>query len=104
MLAPSTTLGPGPLEAVIAVTQSLGTESFPADIVLTIGRGYDDTARSCVLEDDTFHGTEAGRVEVLDDLDQRSDIEAREALVSIQQGSLHQLDALSLRLRERIEA
>src|SRR5512146_2848023 len=83
-LGPGVALGAGPLEAVVAVAQARLANRLPMGVVLAVGRGDDDPARAGMLEDNSLHRRQPGRVEMLDHLHQRDGIEARQPLVAVE--------------------
>ena len=64
-------------------------------VVFRVRRRHDQCRRHGLCEDRSLQRIEPSRIQVLDDLHQHGDVEARESRVAIEQGPLDQLDALA---------
>lgn len=93
LVGPSFELGASPLEAMVAVTELAGLHPFEEDVVFDVGRGDDDVGWAGALENDTREGFESGRIEVLDDFDERGDVVINQTGVTIDQGALQESEA-----------
>lgn len=88
---------------MVAVSKGLSRQTLEPHVVLDVRRRDDDDPRPGVREDDAFEAAKARRFEVLDDLDDRGDIEILQSAIPVGEGALKQLDALTAARGHRVE-
>ena len=66
-IAPGGELRARPLEAMIVMTEAARRQCREQHVVVGVGRGDDDGARTGIAEDRALHVTEAAGLDVLDD-------------------------------------
>ena len=101
--SPILKLATGPLEPVIGMTELASAYRLPHDVVFPVRRRQHDGFRTSELEQDSFEGRQSWRVEVLDDVDDSSGVEALQPPVAVHQRSMDQSDPLGLPVRETLQ-
>src|SRR3712207_221068 len=100
MPGPVLELRSAPFKAVIRVADMPGRKAREQGIVVAVGSRHDHGVRASVAEHGSFQMRQTIRLEVLDHLDQSGKVEASQARVAIDKGTLKQLQLALERVRK----
>jgi len=100
---PCRELGPGPLEAMVRVSEAAGRHAFEQGVVFAVWRRNDHAARLGVAKQRQFQRRQPWWIDMLNDLDKCGRVKRAPCPVAIGQAAKAQRDALAQCLAGTVE-